>query len=216
MSMPADTPETGHAIAVVDPAGFANPIHLGPLVNGKLEVPLVRGGPAAVEQAGLGQQGRTGADRHRDLGLLGPRAERSRAEPSFFNSANRAEPAGHEQQIERRAIVEAVIGHDLRPLDRRHRAGLLRPPSPPSACPSRCRRFRPGRKRPTTRTADRARSPACGLSCPRAFRPPTCPWRHPRPRRPCDRRSRRVPPTEPPTRTRKVQERMRTSDAIGI
>ncbi len=81
------------------------------------------GGPAAVEQAGAGEQQRAGADRGDQLG-----PGRGGADPvehrGVFEQRPGAEAAGDQQEVDRRSGPEIVFGHHLKAAGGAQDAGL--------------------------------------------------------------------------------------------
>src|SRR4029453_17520841 len=119
---PGRDPRRGPELPILDPARLPDPAHRGPGALGPGEEHLVRRGAAAVEEPGLGEQRRAGADRHRDLELLGP-GPQPLDERAVVDLRPGADAAGDEQQVERRTVVEPVVRLDARALRAAHEAG---------------------------------------------------------------------------------------------
>src|SRR4029453_4391116 len=121
---PGRDPRRGPELPILDPARLPDPAHRGPGALGPGEEHLVRRGAAAVEEPGLGEQRRAGADRHRDLELLGP-GPQPLDERAVVDLRPGADATGDEQQVERRTVVEPVVRLDARALRAANEAGPI-------------------------------------------------------------------------------------------
>ena len=150
--------------------------------------PVRRRAPA-VEQTGLTEQQRAGADRGQRRHRAAARARSSRSAARCSSSAARPPPARDDQHVERRTLVERAIGRHLEAAGRDHDVAASRRPAAPRRAtdpragahrragsprtPRRVRRSRAPRRR------ERPGSPTC---CRSMVRPPSS-WRARRGRR---------------------------------
>src|SRR5207249_6643491 len=99
----------GQHVAVVDPASLALPEHARSLLSHPVPRDLVRRRGAAVEEAGAGEQRRAGADGRGDAR---PAAGLGEALEKWLvgDGRPRAEPAGDQEDVVVRRLLEASLG----------------------------------------------------------------------------------------------------------
>ena len=97
--------------AVVDPAGLADPVHVGAGFGGLGPVGFVGGGGSAIEEAGGGQEGGAVADGHGEWGAGGGLFQPGEGGGVLQEFAD-AEAAGDEEEVERWGVGEGVIGDE--------------------------------------------------------------------------------------------------------